>query len=76
LPLPAFSVRCVYLGVLGCRARPGSEAALEKLLESNAGARALAKEAHAVLVLPRIVKGDFLFGEQCGGGTLLEGRHG
>jgi lipid-binding SYLF domain-containing protein len=50
-----------------------SKVALEKLLTANDGARALAKEAHAVLVFPRIVKGGFVFGGQFGDGALREG---
>lgn len=49
-----------------------SKAALETLLASNAGARALAKEARAILVFPQIVKGGFLFGGQFGDGAMRE----
>jgi lipid-binding SYLF domain-containing protein len=47
-----------------------SAAALESLLASNAGARALAKDARAILVFPTIVKGGFLFGGQFGDGAM------
>jgi lipid-binding SYLF domain-containing protein len=50
-----------------------SASALQELVDSNPGARALAKEAHAILVFPRIVKGGFLFGGQFGDGALREG---
>jgi lipid-binding SYLF domain-containing protein len=50
-----------------------AQAALEKLVASNATARALAKEARAVLVFPNIVKGGFVFGGQFGDGALREG---
>lgn len=49
-----------------------AEAAMQLMLQSNAGARALAKEAHAILVFPRIVKGGFIFGGQFGDGALRE----
>lgn len=50
-----------------------SKVALENLLASNAGARALAEDAHAILVFPQIIKGGFLFGGQFGDGALREG---
>jgi lipid-binding SYLF domain-containing protein len=50
-----------------------SAKALKQLVETNDGARALAKDARAVLVFPRIVKGGFLFGGQFGDGALREG---
>jgi lipid-binding SYLF domain-containing protein len=50
-----------------------SGAALEGLVASNPAARALAKEAHAILVFPTIVKGGFLFGGQFGDGAMREG---
>jgi lipid-binding SYLF domain-containing protein len=50
----------------------GATAAMKDLLASNAGARALAHDAHAVLVFPRIVKGGFVFGGQFGDGVLRE----
>lgn len=49
-----------------------SAAAMQQMLASNSGARALAKEAHAVLVFPQIVKGGFIFGGQFGDGVLRE----
>ena len=67
--LPAPSARAASAAELD----RDSKAALEKMLESNAGARALAKEAKAILVFPRIVKGGFLFGGQFGDGALREG---
>jgi lipid-binding SYLF domain-containing protein len=50
-----------------------SKAVLEKVIASNPGARALAKEARAILVFPRIVKGGFVFGGQFGDGALRQG---
>jgi lipid-binding SYLF domain-containing protein len=50
-----------------------SKKALEYLLASNPKAKALAKEAHAVLVFPRIIKGGFVFGGQFGDGALRKG---
>jgi lipid-binding SYLF domain-containing protein len=50
-----------------------SAKALKELLASNPKAKALAQEAHAVLVFPRIYKGGFLFGGQFGDGALREG---
>lgn len=44
--------------------------ALQQVIASNPGAHALAKDAHAVLVFPRIVKGGFVFGGQFGDGAL------
>lgn len=74
---------CLALGLPGAPAHAKSAAeidrdaaaALERLIESNDGARTLAREARAILVFPSIVKGGFLFGAQTGTGSLLrEGR--
>lgn len=48
-------------------------AALEQLLASNPGAKAIAKEALSTLVFPKIVKGGFIFGGQFGDGALRRG---
>jgi len=45
-------------------------AAIEQLLASNPGAKAIAGEALSTLVFPRIVKGGFIFGGQFGDGAL------
>lgn len=50
-----------------------SAKALQLLLASNPKAKALAKEAHAVLVFPHIYKAGFLFGGQFGDGALRQG---
>jgi lipid-binding SYLF domain-containing protein len=47
-------------------------AAMEQLLSSHDAARALARDARAILVFPNIVKGGFLFGGQFGDGALRE----
>jgi len=47
--------------------------ALSSLVKSNSGARALAKDARAILVFPTIVKGGFIFGGQFGDGALRQG---
>jgi lipid-binding SYLF domain-containing protein len=47
-----------------------AEAALQQLLATHDAARALAREARAILVFPNIVKGGFLFGGQFGDGAL------
>jgi lipid-binding SYLF domain-containing protein len=49
------------------------DAAMEQLLSSHDAARALAREARAILVFPNIVKGGFVFGGQYGDGALREG---
>jgi lipid-binding SYLF domain-containing protein len=50
-----------------------SAKALKGLLAANPKAEALAKEARAILVFPRIYKAGFLFGGQFGDGALREG---
>jgi len=50
-----------------------SASALQSLVASNPGAAALAKDARAILVFPRIYKAGFLFGGQFGDGALREG---
>jgi lipid-binding SYLF domain-containing protein len=45
-------------------------AAFEQLLASHAGAKAIAREALATLVFPKIVKGGFIFGGQFGDGAM------
>jgi lipid-binding SYLF domain-containing protein len=50
------------------------DTAMQQLLASHEGARALARDARAILVFPSIVKGGFLFGGQFGDGALREGR--
>lgn len=60
-------------------AKPAAEldrqtgAALRGLLASNDAARALARDARAILVFPNIVKGGFLFGGAFGEGALRVG---
>lgn len=49
-----------------------SAVAMQHMLDTHPGARALAKDAHAVLVFPQIVKGGFLFGGQFGDGVLRQ----
>jgi len=49
-----------------------SAKALQQLLASNPKAKALAQEAHAILVFPHIYKAGFLFGGQFGDGALRE----
>jgi lipid-binding SYLF domain-containing protein len=46
--------------------------ALEQLYAQNEGARALGKQAKAVLVFPRMIKAGFLIGGQIGEGALLK----
>jgi lipid-binding SYLF domain-containing protein len=46
--------------------------ALQVLLDGTPSARALAKEAKAILVFPEIVKGGFIVGGQVGNGVLRE----
>jgi lipid-binding SYLF domain-containing protein len=50
-----------------------ADVALQQLIASQPGARALAKDARAILVFPNIVKGGFIFGGQFGDGALREG---
>ncbi len=75
----AVAVGCIALAAPGAYAASAAEldrdsaSALRSLVKSNPGARALAKEAHAVLVFPRTVKGGFLFGGQFGDGAMREG---
>lgn len=72
-------VLCVLLAARAAFAASAAELsrdsaqAMHAMLASNPGARALAKDAHAVLVFPRIIKGGFLFGGQFGDGVLREG---
>jgi lipid-binding SYLF domain-containing protein len=47
--------------------------ALERLTASVPGAKALAKDAAAILVFPKIVKAGFVFAAQYGEGVLLKG---
>lgn len=47
-------------------------AATAQLVASHDAARALAREARAILVFPQIVKGGFIFGGQFGDGALRE----
>lgn len=47
-------------------------AALKSLIDNNAGARALAAKAKAILVFPKIVKAGFIIGGQMGNGVLLQ----
>ena len=49
--------------------------AARQLYANNPEARALAKQAEAVLVFPRIVKAGFVFGGSFGEGALLEDGH-
>jgi lipid-binding SYLF domain-containing protein len=53
--------------------RMDARAALDELLTSNPGARALSQKASAVLVFPDIVKGGFIIGGQYGDGALFRG---
>ena len=53
--------------------RIDARAALEKLLTSNRGARALFEKASATLVFPDIIKGGFIIGGQYGDGALFRG---
>jgi lipid-binding SYLF domain-containing protein len=46
--------------------------ALRTLINGNAAARGLSKQARAVLVFPSIVKAGFLFGGQIGDGVLFK----
>jgi lipid-binding SYLF domain-containing protein len=50
-----------------------SASALKGLVAANPKADAIAKEARAILVFPRIYKAGFLFGGQFGDGALREG---
>jgi len=74
----AVAVGCMVLAAPAAHAASAAEldrdsaAALRQVVESNPGARALAKDAHAVLVFPRIVKGGFVFGGQFGDGAMRE----
>jgi lipid-binding SYLF domain-containing protein len=48
-----------------------ARAALDHLVATHPAAKALAKEARAVLVFPSILKGGFMVGGQVGDGALL-----
>jgi lipid-binding SYLF domain-containing protein len=50
-----------------------SKQALDRLVASVPAARALAKDAAAILVFPKIVKAGFVFAAQYGEGVLLRG---
>lgn len=50
-----------------------SKQALDSLMASVPAARALGKDAAAILVFPKIVKAGFLFAAQYGEGVLLRG---
>lgn len=50
-------------------------AAARQLYANNAEARALAQQAEAVLIFPKIVKAGFVFGGSFGEGALLEDGH-
>ena len=75
----AVAVGCMTLAAPAAHAASAKElgrdsaSALQSVIASNPGASALAKEARAVLVFPRIVKGGFVFGGQFGDGALREG---
>lgn len=79
LAYTAILLSCVVLAAPAAQAASSAELdresakALEQVIASNPGARALAKDAHAVLVFPRIVKGGFVFGGQFGDGALRRG---
>ena len=49
--------------------------AARQLYANNPEARALAKQAEAVLIFPKIVKAGFVFGGSFGEGALLEDGH-
>ena len=51
--------------------RQKSRRALQSLYANNEGARALGKQAKAVLVFPEILKAGFILGAQHGDGTLF-----
>ena len=74
--LAAFALAAVFPGA--ARAASPEEInvsvtnGLRALLRSNPTARALASQAVAVLVFPKIVKGGFLIAGQFGEGALLE----
>jgi len=48
-----------------------AKAALNTLYASNPSARAVGKQAKAVLVFPKIIKGGFMIGGQAGVGALI-----
>jgi len=48
-----------------------ARAALDTLYSTNPAARAVGKQAKAVLVFPRIIKGGFIVGGQVGNGALI-----
>ncbi len=48
-----------------------SRTALASLYRQNPGARALAKNARAILVFPSVTRAGFVFGGQAGNGTLF-----
>ncbi len=50
-------------------------AAAKQLYANNPEARALANQAEAVLIFPKIVKAGFVFGGSFGEGALLENGH-
>jgi len=72
--------------VTGCASTPGrgdsradldanSSQALNNLLRNNAAARAISKEARAVLVFPSILKAGLVFGGAYGEGELRRGSN-
>jgi lipid-binding SYLF domain-containing protein len=48
-----------------------SRAALASLYSQNAGARALGRQARAIVVFPSITRAGFVFGGQAGNGTMF-----
>ncbi len=80
--LPFFAALLLALALLAaCASTPGgfdqrevaddSRRALSRLLESNSAARAIAGQAHSVVVFPSIVKGGLVVGGAYGEGTHL-----
>jgi lipid-binding SYLF domain-containing protein len=80
-PAPVLATVCLALSAIALPA-PGladsaaeisrnAKAAINTLYASNPAARAVGKQAKAVLVFPKIIKGGFMVGGQAGVGALI-----
>jgi lipid-binding SYLF domain-containing protein len=81
-PAPLRTTVCLALGVIASQPTSGladsaaeisrnAKTALSTLYASNPAARAVGKQAKAVLVFPKIIKGGFMVGGQAGVGALI-----
>lgn len=81
-PAALFAFACLALTTAaGCTTTPAgfnetivradSRTALSRLVDDNPAARAIANEAHSVLVFPEVVKGGLVFGGSYGEGARL-----